>query len=126
MDVGLGEYVQSGSTAPWLAAYRLLKKSSPCIPEVAIRMASLPEFDRSYTHVLLYPPLPSKVLSLEERQNQGNFSTKMYGFYCREMRSICASGETLTESFLKWHRIREFDKETNAPKIRGGGRKSSA
>ena len=39
VDVGLGEYVQKSSTAPWLAAYRLLCKSSPCLPEVAIRMA---------------------------------------------------------------------------------------
>jgi hypothetical protein len=30
VDVGLGEYVQSSSTAPWLAAYRLLSKSTPC------------------------------------------------------------------------------------------------
>ena len=41
IDVSLGEYVQKGQTAPWLATYRLLCKSSPCIPEVAIRMAQL-------------------------------------------------------------------------------------
>ena len=29
VDVGLGEYVQKGATAPWLAAYRLLCKGSP-------------------------------------------------------------------------------------------------
>ena len=56
VDVGLGEYVQKASTAPWLASFRLLSKGTPCIPEVAIRMASLPEFDRTYSHVLLYPP----------------------------------------------------------------------
>ena len=39
VDVGLGEYVQKGATSSWLAAYRLLSKGSPCIPEVAIRMA---------------------------------------------------------------------------------------
>ena len=32
VDVGLGEYVQRGNTAPWLASYRLLSKSTPCIP----------------------------------------------------------------------------------------------
>ena len=53
VDVGMGEYTQRGATAPWLAAYRLLCKGSPSIPEVAIRMAQLPEFDRSYSHVLL-------------------------------------------------------------------------
>ena len=47
VDVGLSEYQQKNATAPWLAAYRVLCKGSPCIPEVAIRMAQLPEFDRS-------------------------------------------------------------------------------
>ena len=49
VDVGLGEYAQKGATAPWLAAYRFLCESSPCVPEVAIRMAQLSEWERSYT-----------------------------------------------------------------------------
>ena len=52
VDVGMGEYKQKCATAPWLATYRLLSKSSPSIPEVAIRMGQLSEFERSYTHVL--------------------------------------------------------------------------
>ena len=52
VDVGLGEYVQKSRAAPWLATYRLLCKSTPCIPEVTARMAQLSEFERSYTHVL--------------------------------------------------------------------------
>ena len=40
VDVGLGEYVQKNANTSWLTAYRLLSKSSPCLPEVAIRMAS--------------------------------------------------------------------------------------
>ena len=67
VDVGLGEYVQKGSTAPLLVAYRLLTKSSPCLPEVAIRMAQLPEFERSYSHVLLYPLQPEHMVKLEGR-----------------------------------------------------------
>ena len=59
VDVGLGEYVQKGNTSAWKATYRLLSKSAPCIPEVAIRMASHTEFARSYSHTLLYPPLPA-------------------------------------------------------------------
>ena len=55
VDVGMGEYVQIRSTAPWLASYRLLCKSTPCIPEVALRMASASECDRTYTHVLPRP-----------------------------------------------------------------------
>ena len=47
VDAGLGEYVHNSSTAPWLAAFRLLSKSTPSIPEVAISMASLPEFQRT-------------------------------------------------------------------------------
>ena len=71
VDVGLGEYIQKDSCSPWLATYRLLSKSSPGLPEVAIRMASLSEFDRSYSHVLLYPPQPAAMASIEGRQ--GNF-----------------------------------------------------
>ena len=111
VDVGLGEYVQKGSTAPWLASYRLLSKSTPCLPEVAIRMAQLSEFDRSYSHVLLFPPLPSLVLSVEERQK--NFSSRMYGFYCAEMKGLLQAIVTprvsLTQSFLSWHRDKEYD-----------------
>ena len=52
VDAGLGEYVQRGNTPAWLAAYRLLSKSTPGLPEVAIRMQQLSEFERSYSHVL--------------------------------------------------------------------------
>ena len=82
VDVGLGEYCQKESTTSWLAAYRLLCKGSPCIPEVAIRLAQLSEFERSYSHVLLYPPQPAAMVSYEGRQT--NFSSKMYGFYLQD------------------------------------------
>ena len=118
VDVGLGEYVQKGSTAPWLAAYRLLCKSSPCVPEVAIRMAQLPEFERSYSHVLLYPPQPAHMVSLEGRQ--GNFSARMYGIYLEEMRGLVAAGGVVEASFLKWHREREYDAGTRTCVFRGG------
>ena len=39
VGVGLGEYAQKNVCTSWLAAYRLLSKGTPCIPEVAIRMA---------------------------------------------------------------------------------------
>ena len=52
VDVGLGEYVQKNASSSWLAAYRLLSKTSPCLPEVAIRMAQLSEMERSYANVL--------------------------------------------------------------------------
>ena len=88
VDVGLGEYVRSNSTAPWLATYRLLCKSSPCIPEVAIRMAQLSEFERSYAHVLLFPPQPAAVLTLEDRK--ASFSARMYGSRaCTIGRPLC-------------------------------------
>ena len=75
VDVGLAEYVQKDATSSWLAAYRLLCKSSPGLSEVAIRMAQLSEFDRSYANVLLYPPQPAAMVDFEGRQ--ANFSTKM-------------------------------------------------
>ena len=101
VDVGLGEYVQKGATAPWLASYRLLSKSTPCLPEVAIRMSQLSEFERSYAHVLLYPPQPGAMVSVETRK--GNFSSKMYSFYLEEMRARLRSGHPLSEVFLCWH-----------------------
>ena len=62
VDVGMGEYCQKNACGPWLATYRLMSKSSPCLPEVATRMAQLGEFERSYTHVLLCPPQPADVV----------------------------------------------------------------
>ena len=102
VDVGLGEYIQKDACSSWLATYRLLSKSSPGLPEVAIRMASLSEFDRSYSHVLLYPPQPAARVGFEGRQ--GNFSARMYGFYLQEMRDLLSSGQCVYESFLVWHR----------------------
>ena len=118
MDVGLGEYVQKNATSSWLATYRLLSKSSPCIPEVAIRMAQLSEFERSYTHVLLYPPQPAAMVAFEGRQS--SFSAKMYGFYLQEKRQEVAAGHPVSESFLVWHRSREYDDQTGGAKYRGG------
>ena len=85
VDVGLGEYVQKNACSSWLSAYRLMSKCSPGLPEVAIRMAQLPESDRSYSHVLLYPPQPASCLDYEGRQI--NFSSKMYGFYLQEKKT---------------------------------------
>ena len=118
VDVGLGEYVQKGAHSAWLSTYRLLSKGSPCIPEVAIRMAQLSEFERSYTHVLLYPPQPAAMVSLEGRQT--SFSSRMYGFYLQEKRQTAASGTPVSDSFLSWHRSREYDSDAQAVKFRGG------
>ena len=118
MDVGLGEYVQKEATASWLAAYRLLCKSTPCIPEVAIRMAQLSEFERSFTHVLLYPPQPAAMLELEGRQ--GNFSARMYGAYVQEQRQQVSAGAPIRESFLVWHRSRHYDSARECVDYRGG------
>ena len=99
VDVGLGEYVRSNRTAPWLATYRLLSKSSPCIPEVAIRMAQLSEFEKSYERVLLYPPQPASVVDYDGRQR--NFSAKMYGAHPRlRIRSFTGANIYFLHSFL--------------------------
>ncbi len=110
--------MQKDAITSWLAAYRLLAKASPCVPEVAIRMAALSEFDRSYTHVLLYPPQPAAMVLLEGRQ--GNFSSRMYGVYLQEMRQAVAAGHLVWEGFLVWHRSREYDSDTRSVKFRGG------
>ena len=120
VDVGLGEYVQKKTVTPWLASYRLLSKSTPGIPEVAIRMAQLPEFDRSYSHVLLYPPQPVQMLTLEGRQT--NFSSRMYGIYLQECRDGFEAGVPIESNFLAWHRTREYVKLTQSVHFRSGGR----
>ena len=118
VDVGLGEYVQRNASSSWLSTYRLLCKSSPGLPEVAIRMSQLSEFDRSYSHVLLYPPQPAAMVTFEGRR--GNFSARMYGFYLQEQRQLVSSGHAIRESFLVWHRSRQYDKATESVVLRGG------
>ena len=118
VDVGLGEYVQKDATSSWLAAYRLLCKGSPGLPEVAIRMAQLSEFERSYSHVLLYPPQPAAMVDFEGRQ--ANFSTKMYGIYLEEKRQQTTTSTPVADSFLVWHRGREYDPATQSLVFRGG------
>ena len=56
-------------------------------------MGQLSEFERSYTHVLLYPPQPVEMLTIEGRRR--NFSTRMYGIYLEEARSQ-SEGSTRT------------------------------
>ena len=86
VDVGLGEYAQKNATTAWLATYRLLSKGTPCIPEVAVRMARLQEWEKSYVYALLYPPQPVDMVTLEGRQK--NFSARVYGVYQQEQRSV--------------------------------------
>ena len=63
-----GEYAQKESMASWLAAYRFLFKSSPCTPEAATRMAQLSEFERPYSHVLMYLPQLAAMVEYDGRQ----------------------------------------------------------
>ena len=117
VDVGLGEYVQRNSSS-WLSTYRLLCKSSPGLPEVAIRNAQLSEFDRSYSHVLLYPPQPVAMVTFEGRH--GNFTARMYGFYFQEQHQLVSSGDAIRDSFLVWHRSRQYDNASESAVLRGG------
>ena len=119
VDVGLGEYVQRSATAPWLATYRLLSKSTPCIPEIAIRMAQLPEFEKSYSQVLLFPPQPAAMVDFSARQG-GNFSAKMYGFYLQQNHIALDADVPIAESFLVWHRSRQYDSQKECWVFRGG------
>ena len=120
----MGEYVQRGAHSAWLATYRLLSKSSPSIPECAIRMAQLSEFERSYTHVLLYPPQPAAMVQYEGRQT--NFYAKMYGMYLQEKRNEVAAGYPASDCFVVWHRSREYDDTTHGVRFRGGKHQQSS
>ena len=124
LDVGMGEYSQKGHNAPWTAAFRLLSKSTPCIPEVALRMGQYSEFEKSYSHVLLYPPQPCHMLDLAGRRQ--NFSTKMYGTYLQEQRQLLRAGYLVGESFLIWHRPRQWDAVADEVVSRSTGPEATA
>ena len=115
--------MQKNAVSSWLATYRLLSKATPCIPEVAIRMAQLSEFERSYSHVLLYPPQPAAMLDIAGRSQ--NFTAKMYGYYLEEQRRQLAAGTPVSESFLVWHRTRQYDPIEKQLTYRGGGNQRS-
>ena len=76
------------------------------------------EFDRSYAHILLYPPQPVDMLTPESRRR--NFSAKTYATYLEEMRGIHAVGHPLLENFLVWHRTRQYDSVKQCCVFRGG------
>ena len=80
-------------------------------------MAQLPEFGRTYSHVLLYPPQPRQMVGLEGRMQ--NFSAKMYGIYLQEMRGLVTASAAIDVSFLAWHRTREYDPKGSTYVFRG-------
>ena len=54
------------------------------------RLGQLSEFEKSYTHVFLYPPQPTEMLTIEGRRR--NLSTRMYGIYLKEVWSRSERG----------------------------------
>ena len=93
------------------------------MPEVAIRLAGLSEFERSCTQVLLYPPRPEAMQGFDGRQK--SFSSKMYGAYLQDMRDEADAGKVITESFLQWHRSREWDVSGEQVKLRVSTKKTN-
>ena len=79
-------------------------------------LAQMSEFERSYSHVLLYPPQPAAMLDFAGRQV--NFTSKMYGFYLEDNRATVERGASVSESFLVWHRAREYDSEKGCARYR--------
>ena len=45
----------------------------------------------------------------------------MYGFYLQEKRQQAEAGAYITESFLVWHRSREYDAQAQPPTVRYRG-----
>ena len=127
VDVGLGEYVQTKNTAPWLATFGLLSKMTPSIPECAIRLAQYSEFDKSYSHELLFPPQPDAVASALDAPQEhgagghsGNFSWNMYAAYHREVLDHSTSNQPVMQSFLQWHRHYRWDRKNFKAEVRKG------
>ena len=58
------------------------------------------------------------MLDLEGRSQ--NFTAKMYAYYLEEQRRQLAAGTPVTESFLVWHRTRQYDPNEKQLTYRGG------
>ena len=122
IDVGLGEFKRSETHGPWGAAYRCLSRSTPGLPEAAIRLAGLQEWQKSYSHELLYPPLPV-FIDLHRDDQDLNFSCKMYFYYLQEQSTRVDDSQPLALSFLAWHRDRRYDRANNTFIYRTSSRK---
>ena len=57
---------------------------------------------------------------VELEGTQQSFSGKMYGFYLHGQRQLCSSGGSVAESFLVWHRSREYDSQQQRLVFHGG------
>ena len=57
---------------------------------------------------------------VDYQERQGNFSAKMYGYYLQEKREQIQGGSPVSESFLVWHRSREYDSTNGTLQYRGG------
>ena len=58
------------------------------------------------------------MLTAEARQV--SLSSKMYGTYLKQKQQQVAYGVPIQESFLVWHRTRQWDTETHQMVFRGG------
>ena len=99
----LSEHVR-GEDSKWRQTYRMLCKSSPCIPEVFSYFASLPMMQRSFYHDVLYAPIQRSALDLDR-----NVSLRLYGTY---LKSVCVGGCALgvvKQNFLQYVRMWRYD-----------------
>ena len=115
MDFRLREHLRAGESHRWRMTYRILCKSSPCVPEIYVDWAGLPLIRRSFQVAEVYPPVPRKDIDLAQ-----NDSYKLYAHYLQSVEQV-DGGRLLAFSFLDYARRFRLDKETvSARKPRAG------
>ena len=68
-------------------------------------MASHTELAKSYSHTLLYPPLPADLAA----GRSTNFSAAAYKAYQWSNVELLRGGRSVAQSFLVWHRGHRYD-----------------
>jgi len=98
LDFRLKEHLREGQSHRWRMTYRLLCKTSPAIPEIALDFATLPLMKRSFRVGDVYAPVPKDDVDLDQ-----NDSYKFYAAYLRFSRGT-SKPPRVDMSFLEFAR----------------------
>ena len=110
MDFRLREHLRSGESHRWRMTYRILCKSSPCVPEIFVDWSGLPLIRRSFQVAEVYPPVPRPDMDL--RQND---SYKLYAHYLKSATETDGV-RRLSRSFLVYARHFRLQQDAAVPR----------
>jgi len=110
LDFRLREHLRAGESHRWRMTYRILCKSSPCVPEIYVDWSGLPLIRRSFQVAEVYPPVPRPNMDL--RQND---SYKLYAHYLKS--AVETDGvQRLSCSFLVYARRFRLQEDAAVPR----------